>query len=135
MSTRKGVPVVTIDVERLLLRALLDQTSVAGRRSFTERTDRGKEGAIEALPNRTRADIAHFSAWHLDAEMRISTWKRRSVVHTSCDAECRFPSDSPAKRSRCVLAAASQDEPQTRTNESKMLRVACITTVAGTRCN
>src|SRR5260370_38881473 len=52
---------------------------------------------------------------------------------SSFQAECRFLSDSPAKRSRCVLAAASQNEPQTRANESKMLRVACITTVAGKR--
>jgi hypothetical protein len=44
------------------------------------------------------------------------------------------PDVRPAKRSRCVLAAASQNEPQTRANESKMLRVACITTVAVTRC-
>ena len=44
---------------------------------FRGRTDRGNEGAIAAFPNRTRADIAHFSAWHLDAEMRISKRMRR----------------------------------------------------------
>ena len=77
LSRRQGAPARTIDEEQLLLRALLHQTSAAGGRSFTERADRGKEGAIAAFPNRTRADIAHFSAWHQDAEMRISTRMRR----------------------------------------------------------